>query len=249
MPADFRFAIKAPREVTHGLTPEGALANAQGPEPGHFDQPAALAVMERVLENVLVLGGRLGPVLMQFPPAFDDRARSELAGFLDRLAPVVERARATAPNLRLALEFRHASWETPSTAAMLSEKNMALVHADHTPRRGVAGTETSGATQPPLVATSDVLYLRFLGRHGQFRERNHEQLDPTVRLAWWKKQVDALCMVAPDVRTVYAFFDNDFAGFAPATAARFAEVVGTALPKWESVAPKETPTLFDLDSG
>jgi uncharacterized protein YecE (DUF72 family) len=249
-PADFRFAIKAPRDVTHGPTPEGALANAQGPERGHFMRPATIATMQRVLENILELGKRLGPVLMQFPPAFDDRFRDELTEFLDRLAPLVERARAVAANVRLALEFRHASWSTAATADILAQRGMMLVHADLTPRRGAVGTGSAGVTPPlPLRATTDVLYLRFLGRHGQFRQRNHEQLDPTARLAWWKGQIDALCALTPGVKTVYAFFDNDFAGFAPVSAAKFAEVVGTALPKRETAAPAVAPTLFDLGSG
>ncbi|MBY0307130.1 MAG: DUF72 domain-containing protein, partial [Phycisphaerales bacterium] len=246
-PADFRFAVKAPRDVTHGPTPEGALANAQGPERGHFENPRTLEVMQRLLENVSALEERLGPVLMQFPPGFDDRFRAELTGFLDRLGPGVERARAGgAPNLRLALELRHQSWAGAGTASMLAARGMALVYGDHTPRQE---TDRAGVARvmppPPLTATADVLYLRLLGRHGQFRLRTREQADVSARLAWWRGQVAAAC-AARRVETVYAFFDNDFAGFAPASASRFAALVGARQPVLAEVKPLREPTLFDV---
>ncbi|HYC99705.1 MAG TPA: DUF72 domain-containing protein [Phycisphaerales bacterium] len=244
-PADFRFALKAPRDITHGPTPEGALANAAGPGPGHFNRPETLVILRRVLDNASVLGDRLGPILMQFPPAFTDAARTELTGYLDRIEPHLSGLRASAPNARLAVEFRHASWATAQTAAMLADRGMTLVHADHSTRSD--SPEAMRLTPPhPIAVTSDILYLRFLGRHGQFRDRTREQLDPTARLARWKDRTADALGSHPAVRTVYAFFDNDYAGHAPATAARFAALVGARQPVLAETKPLGSPTLFEL---
>jgi hypothetical protein len=97
-PPGFRFCLKAPRDVTHGPTPEGSLANADGPAPGHFKRPETLAVMARLLDSIAPLGDRLGNVLMQFPPAFDASHRDELAGFLDRLTPLLAQLSANVPH-------------------------------------------------------------------------------------------------------------------------------------------------------
>jgi uncharacterized protein YecE (DUF72 family) len=78
-PAGFRFAVKMNRGVTHLGRPDRI---------GTF------------CERVRVLGDRLGPVLLQFPPTRerDDGLLTFLLGSLD-------------PDLEYAWEFRHPSWE------------------------------------------------------------------------------------------------------------------------------------------
>jgi uncharacterized protein YecE (DUF72 family) len=234
-PQGFRFCLKAPRDVTHGPTPEGSLANAEGPAPGHFQRPETLAAMARLLESIAPLGDRLGNVLMQFPPAFEASHRAELADFLDRLAPLLVHLNTAAPHARLTVEFRHQSWWTPETAALLTERAIGWAATDESPQRQAAQAPSSTAVPPvpaprPIQPTADTLYLRWLGKHGQFRERTRERFDPTPRLRWWIDRVEAVLRERPAVRTIYAFFDNDFAGFAPATAARLAALLGHAPP-------------------
>src|SRR5947209_1294514 len=53
VPDDFRFAVKCPRTVTH----EGRI-------------DAQISVMSEFLDVMRELGGKLGPVLLQFPPSF-----------------------------------------------------------------------------------------------------------------------------------------------------------------------------------
>lgn len=104
VPADFRFAVKVPREASH----DSALIERE-------------AVLERFLEEVAGLGTRLGVLLVQLPGSFDfDTAVA--AAFFDWLRP-----RSTA---RLALEPRHASWFSKDADALLCERGIARVAAD-----------------------------------------------------------------------------------------------------------------------
>jgi uncharacterized protein YecE (DUF72 family) len=103
-PADFRFAWKASKFITHWkrLTEKCA---------------SSLELMETRLK---VLGRKLGPVLFQLPARFKaDRER--LAGFLKMLA----RRRP------YAFEFRDASWYEPPILELLADHNIALCLSDH----------------------------------------------------------------------------------------------------------------------
>jgi uncharacterized protein YecE (DUF72 family) len=87
-PEGFRFAAKAHRRLTHVR----ALPPAAGGD----------AFLARFLESLTPLGGRLGAVLLQFPPT-RERDDSALDAFLACLPP----------GLPVALEFRHESWLAP----------------------------------------------------------------------------------------------------------------------------------------
>jgi uncharacterized protein YecE (DUF72 family) len=86
VPAEFRFALKAPQRITHHLR----LA------------PEAADPVRVLHETARALGERLGPVLFQLPP-FSKKDLPKLQAFLDILA-------GQAPGLRAAFEFRHPSW-------------------------------------------------------------------------------------------------------------------------------------------
>lgn len=103
-PADFRFAVKAPRRLTHELRLADPVAD-----------------LDRFAGEVAGLGEKLGVVLVQTPPSlgFDpDRA----GAFFDALA-----ARIAAP---VAFEPRHATWFTDAADAWLAERRIARVAAD-----------------------------------------------------------------------------------------------------------------------
>ncbi|HEY8598055.1 MAG TPA: DUF72 domain-containing protein [Thermomicrobiales bacterium] len=105
VPADFRFAVKLPRAVTH----EARLG------------PAGLPDLDRFLTEVGQLGDRLGPLLVQLPPslAFDaDRAASFFAALAARTDATV------------ACEPRHPSWFTGAADALLTAAKVARVAAD-----------------------------------------------------------------------------------------------------------------------
>jgi uncharacterized protein YecE (DUF72 family) len=102
VPEDFRFAVKAPRRITHIKR-----LKEVGEE------------VEALLATVSVLGEKLGVVLFQLPPNFKcDLAR--LDGLLAAL-PL---------GGRFALEFRHESWFSDEVFARLRGGNVALCLCD-----------------------------------------------------------------------------------------------------------------------
>lgn len=98
---DFRFALKAPRSITH----IARLKETSGAE--HFLKVAA------------TLGERLGPILFQLPP-FLRKDTEALRGFLAQLPS----------STKAAFEFRHASWFDDEVADILRERGAALVAGD-----------------------------------------------------------------------------------------------------------------------
>jgi uncharacterized protein YecE (DUF72 family) len=101
-PADFRFAVKANRYITH-------LKRLKEPE-----EPVA-----RFMERARLLGEKLGPVLYQLPPTFPADLQ-RLEGLLDVIPGDVPAA----------FEFRHASWDTDDVRGLLDARGCAWVLAD-----------------------------------------------------------------------------------------------------------------------
>ena len=101
-PASFRFALKAPQQVTHRLR----LRDASDPV-AHFHRVAA------------ELGDRLGPALYQLPPTM----KKDLPRLADFLALLPAGART-------AFEFRHVSWFSDDVYDALRSRNAALCVAE-----------------------------------------------------------------------------------------------------------------------
>ena len=116
VPDGFRFSVKLPKAITHGLR----LADA--------DAPLAL-----FLEQLAGLGDRLGCLLVQLPPSFayDEAVTGAFARSL--------RARYRGA---VAVEPRHESWFAAQAGRLLAEHAMARVAAD--PARVPAAAEPGG---------------------------------------------------------------------------------------------------------
>lgn len=168
------------------------------------------------LETMRRLGDKLGPIILQFPPDFAEGGRNLLDDYLTTLPS----------DLRFAVELRHDSWVTDETAAMLSRHHVCWVAADyiHLPKQ--------------IVPTTNWLFLRFLGRHGRYATKTHEVEDKTADLIAWHSQIEPLL---PLVTDVYAFFNNDYAGYSPATANRFKALAGLPV---ADLQPPTQPRLF-----
>lgn len=178
--------------------------------------------MATFLDAMRVLGSRLGPVLIQLPPSFDAKELPTLAAFLDTLPP----------DVRFAVELRHPSWyalpETGPTGPtrLLADLHMAWVTLDY-------------LTLPKQITpTTDFLYVRWIGQHGRFVQRGREEIDVTSKLAWWSEQLQPHLQQIP---AIYGFFNDDYAGYAPATGNRFKAIAG--LPLTEPEIPQQG-TLF-----
>jgi uncharacterized protein YecE (DUF72 family) len=116
VPADFRFAVKLPKAITH----DAGLIGVD-------------AVIDRFLDETSNLGAKRGPILVQTPPklVFDAPAVAALAGRLrDGGAAAI------------AWEPRHASWFEPDVDAWLAEHRIARVGAD--PARVPGAAEPAG---------------------------------------------------------------------------------------------------------
>jgi uncharacterized protein YecE (DUF72 family) len=103
-PADFLFAVKVSRYITH-------IKRLK-------EVPPNLAILYERIEPLL-RSPKLGPLLWQLPPTFkrdDERLAAALAEF--------------PPGQRHAVEFRHESWFAPDVMALLRERNVALVIGD-----------------------------------------------------------------------------------------------------------------------
>jgi uncharacterized protein YecE (DUF72 family) len=114
VPADFRFAVKFPKRISHELR-LGACADA----------------LHRFLEETGGLGDKLGVLLLQLPPslAFDPGA---VAAFL-----ALCRSASAAP---IVCEPRHASWFTGAADRLLADHRVARAAADPAPADGAGDT-------------------------------------------------------------------------------------------------------------
>ena len=114
-PADFRFAVKAPRAMTH----ERRLADCD-------------ALIERFADEIAGLGEKLAVVLTQTPPSL--RFDAERAGaFFNAL-----QRRCAAP---IVIEPRHRSWFSADVDDWLAKHRLARVVADPAP---IVGADEAG---------------------------------------------------------------------------------------------------------
>ncbi len=81
----------------------------------------------------------------------------------------------------------------------------------------------------PLVIhpTARFLYMRWIARHNVIAHPGYEVLDKTERLKAWIKLIDEAAASAPQsIEQVFGFFDNDYAGHAPATCNKLKGLLG-----------------------
>jgi uncharacterized protein YecE (DUF72 family) len=180
LPAEFLLSVKAPGALTH-------RQRLFAPE----------RWLTRMAAGLRRLGPRLGVVLVQLPPLFEvDQER--LAYFL----------KALPPRLRVALEFRHPSWNRDSIFALLEE------HA-------AAYCVMSGAKLPCILrATAPFVYVRL---HGPDHHHLYGGSYSDDDLRWWADRVREWLGAGRDV---FAYFNNDGGGHAVRNAARLREYLG-----------------------
>jgi len=108
------------------------------------------------------------------------------------------------PDGRHAFEFRHASWFTAEVYGLLRSHRVALVISD----------EASRWVKTPHVRTTDWTYIRFhhgsRGRHGNYSD---SEIDSWARrISQWRRDTE-----------VFAYFNNDWEGYALRNADRLKE--------------------------
>ncbi len=212
-PEGFRFAVKAPRYITHIRR----LNDVATPIANFF------------ASGPLQLGDRLGPFLWQFPPSmvFDEQRFADFLALLPKDTEQAQRCAREADRqsegsldaphhqrLRHAVEIRHGSFRDPVFIALLRKHKVALVFAD------------SGGKWPYAEdLTSDFVYLRLHGNKKLYASGYDE---PALahwhqRIATWSRGnqpgdaqlIDAHKPRARASRDVYCYFDNDLKVRAP----------------------------------
>jgi uncharacterized protein YecE (DUF72 family) len=155
--------------------------------------------------------GKMGLVLMQFPPYFvaNESNREYVAISTGLLAPN-----------RVAVEFRHASWVAPeelgTTLDLLGSLGAAYVCVDEPRLEGPS-------VLPPIAATTtDLAYVRLHGRNSatwnarvESAAKRFEYLYSETELAEWVEPVKQL---HEQTGTTYVMFNNCFADYAPRNA-------------------------------
>ncbi len=167
--------------------------------PGAADSPGVLQTFLASLAP-LEQAGKLGPVVLQFPASFRrGRQAAQFASLLER----VPRRYA------LAVELRHDSWWVEATRRELESRGAALVWS------------VLPGTQPPAWRTADVVYARFIGDRALDRfDRVQREGRPALEAMRGRFDEEGLTASA-----VYAYSNNHFMGFAPATVRELAEVL------------------------
>jgi uncharacterized protein YecE (DUF72 family) len=168
VPETFCFTLKAPQRITHAKRLMETAADVS-----EFSRRAA------------VLGEKLGILLFQLPPFL----RKDLPRLRDFLAGVPS-------GRRVAVEFRHASWQDEEVYETLRHGSASLCIAD----------TDEGTT--PWVCTSEIAYLRL-------RRTRYDESD----LRAW---IDRLG--AQPLERAYVYFKHEDEGLATRFAARLTEL-------------------------
>ncbi len=167
----------------------------------------------RAAADVLHLRGRLAALLVQFPWSF--RNTPENAGYLARLL-------AAFAGYPLAVEVRHASWDTPALYDALRGAKAAFCNIDQ--------PLFDGSIAPSAVATDpDIAYVRLHGRNradwfreGAGRDDRYNYLYAADELEDWVTRIKEL---GKKSGKVYVVTNNHYRGQAMANALQIRNMI------------------------
>jgi uncharacterized protein YecE (DUF72 family) len=195
-PPGFVFAAKVPGVITH----EKVLKNCQ-------------AEFTSFLNNISLLGDRLGPLLFQFP-YFNRNTFSSRQPFDNLLKPFLQ---CLPSGFKFALEIRNKNWLSWDFLEMLREHQVAfaLVAQAWMPRIDTLAKALD-------LVTSDFAYVRFIGDRQAIEAKtkrwNTLIEDKSDEMKVWIGEIKKI--TDRGVKT-YAFFNNHYAGFAPGSIKQF----------------------------
>ena len=208
-PADFIFAAKVPKIVTH----DKVLKNCD-------------LELNEFIGKIGLLNEKLGPLLLQFP-LFDKYEFKTGADFLERLRIFLKTLPETVAG-RFVVEIRNRGWLDETFLGVLREHRVAL-----------ALTDTSFVPRPwelkkPLnLMTAEFAYIRWLGNRKEIEKVtttwDRTVVDRTNDLKRWVQFVRHE-VLERKIKHVFLFANNHYAGFAPATIQQFWELWRESLP-------------------
>ncbi len=190
-PEGFLFTAKFPKKITHELK----LRDTQ-------------AQLERFYKSMSELREKLGPLLIQLPPSFNQKKdREALETFLGQIDTKYKHA----------VELRNKSWFKPETYKALQDHNVAL-----------AWSENQYASTPP-EATTDIAYLRMVGDRS-ITNFGGTQRDQGETMRKWYTALEEKSSL---FKQGFIFFNNHFAGFGPGSVNEFRRLAGLAELDWK----------------
>ncbi len=183
----------------------------------------AVDVLLAFTDRMRELGPKLGPILIQCGPDFAPAEGAAFAEFLGHLPP----------DLQFAVEFRQAAWIRQRTLELLRTHQVALALSDGKwiPREWLL--------RLCAMPTADFAYLRWMGPDRRITDYSHLQFDRTAELDAWARMIPTL---QGQVREVFGFVNNHFAGHAPASVRMLQQSLG--LPTVDPAAIGDQATLF-----
>ena len=190
-PPNFKFAAKAPQLITHTK----CMLNCR----------EELLAFIKAMDN---LGGKLGPLLFQFPyfgtqgVAYED--------FLDRLEKFI---RELPEGYQFAFEIRNKNWIEGRVLELLKEREIALALIAHP---WMWSPSELFARVDPMAAP--FTYVRLLGDRYEVEQITKRWdkviIDRETELMEWAQQ----CLrIQRKGKTIYVFANNHYAGHGPAT--------------------------------
>ena len=206
------------RDFSYEVTPRGRVRH---PDPRMVERAFEIFREELAPLNE---AGKLGGVLMQYPPYFaaKDRAQRE------RNLAEIESAAAMLEPWPVFVEFRHASWVAEEnlepTMRFLADRKLSFVAVD--------APEIPGAPIMPRIhaATAPLGYVRFHGRNAgtwyaktQTAADRFDYLYTPEELAEWS---DPIRRIAEETERTYVMFNNCKYDYAPRNAKEMAEILG-----------------------
>lgn len=183
----------------------------------------AQSLLHEFVDRVRELGPRLGPILIQCGPDFSPSEVDGLRSFLSVLPA----------DVRFALEFRQKAWIVPETLDLLREHRVALALSDG---RWVPRAWLLKLCEQP---TADFAYIRWMGPDRRITDYSAIQVDRSAELDAW---AEMLPILQAQVRTVYGFANNHFAGHGPATVRMMQQRLG--MPVVDPATIGEQVSLF-----
>lgn len=180
------------RHTPDGFTFAAKVPRAITHDAAFRDCGEAFTAFVRALDP---LEDKRGPLLAQTPAEFvrDESTQRALASFI-----------AGKPaGVKLVAEFRHASWHVPEVYDLLRSHGVAL-----------AWTEWRELPRVDAI-TADFLYLRWLGDRREIEKYDRVQIDRDDSFQSWEA---AIMAQLGNVKEVYGYFNNHWAGHSPASA-------------------------------
>ncbi len=170
--------------------------------------------LDDFVRRVDTLDDRLGPLLIQMPPQFHYPEIDKLKLFLELLPD----------KFQFAIEFRHRSWIRADVYDLLRAHNVAWVMLDlsYMPKT--------------FQVTADFVYIRWIGQRKAFEKYDRLQADRSDDLEQWARVIQHL---PASVQTVYGYFNDDYAGFAPGSALMLKQKLGLRTVEPQSLWPDQ----------